>query len=87
MKANKEEEEKPLRFLKLIEKPVPRPPTPQINIPDLVSLSFNLLINRLQFNALFLKEEEEKDLAIIYLQKIIRGKAIQNMVILIIHIS
>ena len=60
MKANKEEEEKPLRFLKLIEKPVPRPPTPQINIPDL--------------------EEEERDLAIIYLQKIIRGKAIQNMV-------
>lgn len=60
MKANQEEEEKPLRFLKLIEKPVPRPPTPQINVPDL--------------------EDEERDLAIIYLQKIIRGKAIQNMV-------
>ena len=36
MKANKEEEEKPLRFLRLIEKPVPRPPTPQIHVPDLV---------------------------------------------------
>lgn len=55
-----EEEEKPLRFLKLIEKPVPRPPTPQISVPD--------------------QADEERDLAVIYLQKILRGKAIQNMV-------
>jgi hypothetical protein len=46
--------------LKLIEKPIPRPPTPEIAVPNL--------------------EDEERDLAIIYLQKIIRGKAIQNMV-------
>ncbi|CAF0789210.1 unnamed protein product [Brachionus calyciflorus] len=59
MKEHQKSEEKPLRFLKLIEKPVPRPPTPRINIPDL--------------------EEEERELAAIYLQKIIRGKAIQNM--------
>jgi hypothetical protein len=63
--VKEEEEEKPLRFLKLIEKPVPRPPTPQINVPDL--------------------EEEERELAIIYLQKILRGKAIQNMVKFIIN--
>lgn len=60
IKEEKKIEEKPLRFLKLIEKPVPRPPTPRIDIPD--------------------PEEEERELAIIYLQKIIRGKAIQNMV-------
>ena len=60
MKEQKKEEEKPLRYLKLIEKPVPRPPTPRINIPDL--------------------EEEERELAAIYLQKILRGKAVQNMV-------
>ncbi len=59
MKEIKQEEEKPLRFLKLIEKPVPRPPTPQISVPD--------------------KDEEERDLAVIYIQKILRGKAIQNM--------
>lgn len=57
--TKKDEEEKPLRFLKLIEKPVPRPPTPEISVPD--------------------KNDEERDLAIIYLQKILRGKAIQNM--------
>jgi hypothetical protein len=28
------EEEKPLRFLQLIEKPIPRPPTPRIEVPD-----------------------------------------------------
>lgn len=49
-----------MRFLKTIEKPIPRPPTPRIDIPD--------------------PDEEERELAIIYLQKIIRGKAIQNMV-------
>ena len=60
LKQNKPKEEKPLRFLKLIEKPLPRPPTPEIEAND--------------------ADEEERDLAIIYLQKIIRGKAIQNMV-------
>lgn len=59
MKETKKEEEKPLRFLKLIEKPVPRPPTPQISVPD--------------------RQDEERDLAVIYIQKILRGKAIQNM--------
>ena len=46
MKANKEEDEKPLRFLKLIEKPVPRPPTPQINVPDIVinQILMNIII-------------------------------------------
>jgi hypothetical protein len=33
-----------------------------------------------KFNELFAKDEEDVDLAVIYLQKIIRGKAIQNMV-------
>ena len=37
LKENRDEEEKPLRFLKLIEKPVPRPPTPQIHVPDQVN--------------------------------------------------
>jgi hypothetical protein len=52
--------EKPLRFLKLIEKPIPRPQTPEINIPN--------------------ENDEEYDMAVIYLQKILRGKAVQNMV-------
>lgn len=34
-----------------------------------------------------MKDEEELDMAVIYLQKIIRGKAIQNMVILICLIN
>lgn len=82
MKANKEEEEKPLRFLKLIEKPVPRPPTPQINVPDLVRIYKSSLLFYFIYSFFFFtqKEDEERDLAIIYLQKIIRGKAIQNMV-------
>jgi hypothetical protein len=33
-KAETEKEEKPLRFLKLVEKPIPRPPTPQMQLPD-----------------------------------------------------
>jgi len=53
------EDEKPLRYLQLIEKPIPRPPTPTIEIPD--------------------ESQEDRELAIIYLQKLIRGKAIQNM--------
>jgi hypothetical protein len=44
MKEAKKVEEKPLRFLKLIEKPIPRPPTPEIPVPNLVtSLSFEHL--------------------------------------------
>ena len=39
-KDKKEEEEKPLRFLKMVEKPVPRPPTPKMNVPDLVRADF-----------------------------------------------
>lgn len=50
---------KPLKFLVKVEKPIPRPPTPSVEVPS-------------QF-------EEEKELAIIFLQKVIRGRAIQNM--------
>ena len=32
-----QDEEKPLRFLQLIEKPIPRPPTPRIEVPDEVT--------------------------------------------------
>lgn len=58
-KEKKVEEAKPLRFLIKVEKPIPRPPTPGIDVPSL--------------------EEEERDKSIIYLQKILRGRAIQNM--------
>ncbi|XP_067029644.1 cilia- and flagella-associated protein 91-like [Acropora muricata] len=51
--------QKPLRFLVKVEKPIPRPPTPSVEVPS-------------QF-------EEEEELAIIFLQKVIRGRAIQNM--------
>ncbi|XP_074652837.1 cilia- and flagella-associated protein 91-like [Tubulanus polymorphus] len=54
-----EEEPKPLRFLQKIEKPIPRPPTPTIDVPS--------------------DAEEDKELAIIFLQQVIRGRAIQNM--------
>jgi hypothetical protein len=37
-KAEIEKEEKPLRFLKLVEKPIPRPPTPQMQLPDDVNI-------------------------------------------------
>ncbi|XP_071841728.1 cilia- and flagella-associated protein 91-like isoform X2 [Apostichopus japonicus] len=53
------EKEKPLRLLQKIEKPIPRPPTPSVEIPDQV--------------------EEERELAVIFLQQVIRGRAIQNM--------
>ncbi|CAF3060896.1 unnamed protein product, partial [Rotaria sp. Silwood2] len=58
-KEKKIEEPKPLRFLVKVEKPVPRPPTPGVDIPDL--------------------ENEEREKSIIYLQKLLRGRAIQNM--------
>lgn len=48
---------KPLQYLEKIEKPIPRPPTPSVEIPS--------------------EEEEEKELALIFLQKLIRGRAIQ----------
>ncbi|EDO40940.1 predicted protein [Nematostella vectensis] len=51
--------EKPLKFLVKVEKPVPRPPTPSVEIPS--------------------QAEEDAELATIFLQKIIRGRAIQNM--------
>ena len=60
MKNKGKEAAKPLRFLQKIEKPIPRPPTPSVEVPDLV--------------------DEEKELAIIFLQQVIRGRAIQNMV-------
>jgi hypothetical protein len=50
---------KPLRFLQRVEKPIPRPPTPSVNIQS--------------------AQEEEKELAIIYLQQVVRGRSIQNM--------
>ncbi|XP_070549252.1 cilia- and flagella-associated protein 91-like [Ptychodera flava] len=54
-----QEPPKPLRFLQKIEKPIPRPPTPSVEVPD--------------------QMEEERELAIIFLQQVIRGRAIQNM--------
>ncbi|KAM4795576.1 LOW QUALITY PROTEIN: cilia- and flagella-associated protein 91 [Rhinophrynus dorsalis] len=60
-KKNKAEVvKKPLRFLKKIEKPAPRPETPKVEDPP--------------------EGEEEKELAVIFLQKLIRGRAIQNMI-------
>ncbi|XP_022103155.1 cilia- and flagella-associated protein 91-like isoform X1 [Acanthaster planci] len=59
IKTKGKEAPKPLRFLQKIEKPIPRPPTPSVEVPDLV--------------------EEERELAIIFLQQVIRGRAIQNM--------
>jgi len=53
-----QEPAKPLRFLQRIERPIPRPPTPECDILD--------------------EAEENKQLAVIFLQQIIRGRAIQN---------
>lgn len=36
-KNEKNKVEKPLRFLKEVERPAPRPPTPQLEEPDLVN--------------------------------------------------
>lgn len=58
-REKRSEEPKPLRFLVKVEKPVPRPPTPGVDVPDL--------------------EEEEREKHTIYLQKLLRGRAIQNM--------
>lgn len=54
------EEEKPLRLLKKVEQPVPRPPTPTITKPEV--------------------DVEEKELALILIQRVIRGRAIQAKV-------
>ena len=56
---SQEEPPKPLRFLQKIEKPIPRPPTPTVEVPP--------------------EEDENAELATIFLQQIIRGRAIQNM--------
>ena len=63
IKENKNKVQEPpksLRFLQKIEKPIPRPPTPAVDVPS--------------------EEEEERELAVIFLQQVIRGRAIQNMV-------
>jgi len=54
-----DEPEKPLRYLEKIEKPIPRPPTPSVKIPN--------------------QAEEDQELAVVFLQKVIRGRAVQNM--------
>ncbi|CAB3979780.1 Hypothetical predicted protein [Paramuricea clavata] len=53
------EPRKPLRFLEKVEKPIPRPPTPSVQVPS--------------------QAEEDEELAAIFLQKVLRGRAIQNM--------
>ncbi|CAF0858310.1 unnamed protein product, partial [Didymodactylos carnosus] len=58
-KLKEPEEPKPLKFLIKVEKPLPRPPTPGVDVPDL--------------------QNEEREVGLIYLQKILRGRAIQNM--------
>ncbi|KAG7330867.1 hypothetical protein KOW79_004836 [Hemibagrus wyckioides] len=55
------EEKKPLRFLYRVEKPVPRPPTPTVDVPP--------------------EGDEEKELAVIFLQKLLRGRSIQNQML------
>nr|CAB3263584.1 protein MAATS1-like [Phallusia mammillata] len=57
-KQKEKEVAKPLRFLQKVVKPIPRPPTPEVDAPS--------------------KDDEEKELAVIFLQKLIRGRAIQN---------
>ncbi|CAG5116047.1 unnamed protein product [Candidula unifasciata] len=58
---------KGLRFLQRIERPIPRPPTPEVEILEDYP-------NRI----LELEAEENKHLAVIFLQQVIRGRAIQN---------
>ncbi|KAK3543485.1 hypothetical protein QTP70_023212 [Hemibagrus guttatus] len=55
------EEKKPLRFLYRVEKPVPRPPTPVVDVPP--------------------EGDGEKELAVIFLQKLLRGRSIQNQML------
>nr|XP_039249050.1 cilia- and flagella-associated protein 91-like [Styela clava]XP_039249051.1 cilia- and flagella-associated protein 91-like [Styela clava] len=58
-KEQGKEPSKPLRFLQKVIKPIPRPPTPNVEKPS--------------------EEIEEAELAAIMLQKVLRGRAIQNM--------
>ncbi len=44
------EEPKPLRFLVKVEKPVPRPPTPGVDVPNLVCLLYFLIKKKPLFN-------------------------------------
>ncbi|NWS70903.1 CFA91 protein, partial [Crotophaga sulcirostris] len=63
-KKNKAKEpKKPRRVCEKVEKPVLRSPTPVLEKPSIF----------------FFLEEEEKELAVICLQKLLRGRAIQNM--------
>ncbi|XP_062862513.1 cilia- and flagella-associated protein 91 isoform X2 [Trichomycterus rosablanca] len=55
------QEGKALRFLYKVEKPVPRPPTPVVDVPH--------------------EEDEEKELAVLVLQKLLRGRSIQNQML------
>uniref|UniRef100_H2YHN4 Cilia- and flagella-associated protein 91 n=1 Tax=Ciona savignyi TaxID=51511 RepID=H2YHN4_CIOSA len=57
-KERGKEPPKPLRFLQKVEKPIPRPPTPTVDVPP--------------------PETEQAELAAILLQKVIRGRAVQN---------
>ena len=73
-----DEGEKPIRLLEKVEKPIPRPPTPTIDAPtkvnNIIIVTVIIIIN------LKSQEEEEQELAIILLQRVIRGRAIQNKV-------
>ncbi|XP_056010247.1 cilia- and flagella-associated protein 91-like isoform X1 [Ostrea edulis] len=68
-KEKGEMDPKPLRFLQKIEKPIPRPPTPTVEVP---SEELERAGDKI--------EEEEKELGVIFLQQVIRGRAIQNMI-------
>ncbi|KAG7463380.1 hypothetical protein MATL_G00175930 [Megalops atlanticus] len=58
-KKTQVKQKKPLQFLYKTDKPIPRPPTPEIKSPP--------------------EGDEAKELAIIYLQKLLQGRSIQNM--------
>lgn len=50
---------KPLRFLQKVERPLPRPTTPSVEIPK--------------------QSDEDRELATIFLQQVLRGRSVQNM--------
>jgi hypothetical protein len=54
MKEKKVNKEKPLRFLQLIEKPVPRPPTPLIEPPNFVKIQIEQIFFLFQIFQAFL---------------------------------
>ncbi|CAF0885951.1 unnamed protein product [Adineta steineri] len=97
-KEKKLEEPKPLRFLVKVEKPIPRPPTPSVDVPnpDIAAEKEKKLEEPkpLRFLVKVEKpiprpptpsvdvpnpEDEEREKSIIYLQKLLRGRATQNM--------